>query len=70
VDLLPAKVYQLRDPQGMAEGHQDQQTVAARVTALASGGQELLDFGLGQIFALPVIGILGPTTTNCRLFRL
>jgi hypothetical protein len=54
----------------MPERHQDQQPIAARVAALASGGQQLLDLGLGQVFALPVFGILGAATANCRLFSL
>src|SRR6516164_7713517 len=45
----------------MSEGHQDQQPIAVRVTAVTGGGQELLDLGLGQVLTLPVLGVLAPT---------
>jgi hypothetical protein len=66
----PARTHKLTDSQRVPEGHQDQQPVADRVATLAAGGQQLLDVGFRQVFALPVIGVLGSTTTNCRLFRL
>jgi hypothetical protein len=53
----------------MPEGHQDQQPVADKVAALARTAKQLLNLGFRQILALPVICILGPTSTNCRLFR-
>jgi hypothetical protein len=53
----------------MPEGHQDQQPVADRVAAVTGDRQQLVYLGFGQILALPVFGVLGSTTTNCRLFR-
>jgi hypothetical protein len=69
MNLLPAKIHKLADPQCMAEGHQDQQPVASRVAAFAGCSDQLVDLGFRQVFALPVIGILAPTAANCRLFR-
>ena len=43
VNLLPANVDQLANPQGMTEGHQDQQPIAARVSALTSGSHQLVE---------------------------
>src|SRR6476619_8269633 len=70
INLLPTHVDELADPQCMPEGQKDQQPVADRVTAVAGSGQQAIDLGFRQILALPVFGILGPTTTYCRLFRL
>src|SRR6185436_4122831 len=70
INLLPANVDQLADPQRMPEGHEDEQTIADRVAAVAGSGQQAIDLALRQVLALPVIGVLGPTTANCRLFRL
>jgi hypothetical protein len=69
IDLLPANVDQLTDPQCMPEGHKDEQPIADRVAAVAGGGQQAVDLALGQVLALSVIGVLGATTANCRLFR-
>jgi hypothetical protein len=69
VDLLPPKIDQFANPQRMPECHQDQQPITTRVAAVASGRQQLLNFAFRQVFALPIIGVLGATTANCRLFR-
>ena len=61
VDLLPADIDQLAHPQRMPEGHEDQQPVPSRVAAVASRRQQLLDLSLGQVLALPVVGVLGAT---------
>jgi len=50
----------------MPEGHEDQQPVAGWVAAVAGGGDQALDLALGQVLALPIIGVLGPTTANYR----
>jgi hypothetical protein len=42
----------------MPEGHQDQQPVADRVAAVGSSSDQLVDLGLRQVLALPVIGVL------------
>ena len=68
-DMLPAKVHQLTAPQRMQEGHADHEPVTDRVATVACGVHQLGNLGFRQILALPVIGILGPTTANCRLFR-
>jgi len=70
MDLLPAKVDQLANPQRMSECHQDQQPIADRIAAIAGRGQQLIDLSLSQVLALPIVGVLGTTTANCRLFRL
>jgi hypothetical protein len=70
IDLLPANVDKLADPQCMPEGHEDQQPIAGRVTTVAGSGQQAIDLALRQVLALPVIRVLSPTTANCRLFRL
>jgi hypothetical protein len=43
IDLLPANVDQLTDPQCMPEGHKDEQPIADRVAAVAGGGQQAVD---------------------------
>ena len=48
MDLLPANVDQLAHPERMPERHQDQQPIAARIAALASSSQQLLDLGFRQ----------------------
>jgi len=53
----------------MAERHQDQQPVADGVAAVTGSSQQLLDLGLGEVLALPVVGVLAATATNCRLYR-
>jgi hypothetical protein len=62
--MNPAKIDQLAHPQRMPEGHQDQQPIAVRIAAVPSGSQQLLDLGLGQVLALPVIGVLGATAAR------
>ena len=56
VNLLPANVDQLADPQCVPEGHEDQQPVAPRVAAVAGSGHQAIDLALRQVLALPVIG--------------
>jgi len=70
VDLLPAEIHQLTDPQGVTEGHQDQQPIAARVTALTSSSHQLVDLLLGEVLAAAIVGVLAATTFNCRHFSL
>jgi hypothetical protein len=69
MDLLPAEGHQLADPQRVPECHEDQQPIADRVAAVPGSGQQLIDLSLSQVLALPIVGVLGTTTTNCRLFR-
>jgi hypothetical protein len=69
MDLLPADIDQLAHSQGMPESHEDQQPIVNGVATLAGTGRQLVDLWFGQVFALPVFGVLCPTTTNCRLFR-
>ena len=66
INLLPANVDQLTDPQRMPEGHEDEQTVADRVTAIAGSGQQGVDLALRQILALSIISVLGPATAYYR----
>jgi len=70
VNLLPAKVDQLANPQGMPEGHEDEQTIADGVTAVAGGSHQLVDLGFRQILALPIISVLGSTTTKLSAFQI
>jgi hypothetical protein len=70
VDLLPAKINKLTDSEGVPECHEDQEPIADRVAAVAGGGDQAVDLALGQVLALPVVSVLGPTSANCRLFRL
>jgi hypothetical protein len=64
VNLLPANVDKLADPQRVPEGHGDEQTVADRVAAIAGGGLQGVDFALRQILALSIISVLGPAATS------
>jgi len=70
VDLLPSQADKLTNPECVPESHQDHQTIANRIAAVTGSGEQLVDLGFRQVFALPVISILRPATTNCRLFRL
>jgi hypothetical protein len=58
INLLPANVDEFADPQCMPEGHEDQQSIAHRVAAVSGGGEQAIDLALGQVLALPVIGVL------------
>ena len=53
VDLVPAQVDQLADPQAMPVSDQDHQAVAMTVVVLPSRLHEPLDFVSGQILAGP-----------------
>jgi hypothetical protein len=55
------------DPQGMPEGHKDEQPIPDWVAAVAGSSHQAIDLALCQVLALPVIS---PTSANCRLFRL
>jgi hypothetical protein len=57
VDLLPTQARQLADPRGVTEGHEDQQPIAARVAAVAGGGEQRVDLALRQKLALPIIRV-------------
>jgi hypothetical protein len=50
----------------MPEGHEDEQTVADRVAAIAGSGQQGVDLALRQILALSIISVLGPATAYYR----
>jgi hypothetical protein len=54
----------------MPEGHQDQKPVADGIAAVAGSSHQLVNLSFRQVLALPVIGVLGSTTANCRPFRL
>ena len=56
----------LADPQRVPEGHEDEQTVADRVAAIAGSGQQGVDLALRQILALSIIKVLGPATAYYR----
>ena len=69
VNLLPANVDQLTDPQRMPEGQEDQQPVARRVAAVAGSVHQRGNLALCQILALPVIGVLGQAAGGGRRER-
>jgi hypothetical protein len=68
IDLLPANIDQLVDPQRMPEGHEDEQT--------SWTGLWLLPAVASRLSISPSVrysrcqSAFGPTTANCRLFRL
>ena len=66
IDLLPANVDELADPQRMPEGREDEQPIADRVAAVAGSGQQGVDLALRQILALSIISVLGPATAYYR----
>ena len=51
VDLVPTKVRQLTDPQGVTVSHKDHGERRGGPAVLAGRLDQLLDFGLGQILA-------------------
>ena len=54
VDLIPAQVDQLADPQAVAIGDQDHGRVPVAPAVLAGRLDQLLDLGLGQVLAGPI----------------
>jgi hypothetical protein len=68
--LVDSQVDQLRDPQRVAVGKQDEQPVARRISGLASSREEFVDLRLGEVLALAVGGIRLAAGRDCRLFRL
>jgi len=54
----------------MSERHENRQPIADRVATFAGTGHQLVDLWFLQILTLPIFGVLCPTTTNCRLFRM
>ena len=62
VDLIPAQVDQLTDPQAVPIGDEDHGGVAVTPAVLAGRLDQLLDLGLGQVLAGPQFGV----GTRCR----
>ena len=67
LDLVPAQIDQLTDPQTMTIGHQDHGGVAVTVAVVLGLVDQTRDLGLGQIFARAQLGIR-PPAANCSLF--
>ena len=57
VDLVPAQVDQLADPQTMTIGHQDHGGVAVTVAVVLDLVDQTLDLGLGQVLPRPQFGV-------------
>ena len=66
MNLLPADAHKLADPQRMPERHQDKQSIADRIAAVAGGGEKTIDLALRQVLALSIVSVLCPTAANCR----
>src|SRR6516225_488799 len=54
VDVIPAQITSLRDPQAMAVDDQPDQPIPVTVSIAFEGGQQLVHFGLGQMLPDPV----------------
>jgi hypothetical protein len=54
VDVIPAQIASLRDPQTMAIDNQPDQPIPVTVPVAPEGGQQLLYLGLGQVLPDPV----------------
>ena len=70
VDVRPSQVDQLRDPQRVAEGHEDHGRVAvtvAPVVVTPRGFHQLLDLALGQVLAGANVGIRSALRRNCPI---
>ena len=66
VDLVPTKVRQLTDPQGVTA--RIMVTVAVAPAVLAGRLDQLLDFGLGQILAGPQLGVRASSRRDCSIY--
>jgi hypothetical protein len=54
VDVIPAQIASLRDPQTMAVDDQPDQPIPVTVPVALEGGQQLVHLGLGQVLPDPV----------------
>jgi hypothetical protein len=54
VDVIPAQIASLRDPQTVAVDDQSDQKISVTVPIALEGGQQLVHFGLGQMLPDPI----------------
>ena len=68
VDLVPTKVRQLTDPQGVTVSYKDHGERRGGPAVLAGRLDQLLDFGLGQILAGPQLGVRASSRRDCSIY--
>jgi hypothetical protein len=54
VDVVPAEVTSLRDPQAVPVNHQPDQPIPMTMAVALEGGQQFVHLGLGQVLPDPV----------------
>jgi len=67
IDLIPAQVNELGDPQALAAGDQNQSGIAMAITIACRSLDELFNLGVSQIFAGPDLGIRRSLRSRRRL---
>ena len=70
VDLIPSQVHEFRNPQAVAIGHQDHGGVPMPVAVALGRVHELLDLGLGQVFAGAKVAVTAPFWRNYSFYIL
>ena len=68
VDLRPAQVDQLADPQTVAIGDKDHGRVAVTMAVVLGRPDQALDLGLGEMLAGPIGSVRLPAGCDCSLF--
>ena len=68
VDLSPAQVDQLADPQTVAIGDKDHGRVAVAPAVVLGRPDQALDLGLGEVLARPIGSVRPPAVCDCSLF--
>jgi hypothetical protein len=65
VDLIPAQVYQLGNPQAVSVGYQNHRSVPVAVAVALGGIHKPLDFRFSQILTGPQVAVTAPFGRNC-----
>jgi hypothetical protein len=68
VQLIPAHVHQLGDPEAVAVGHEDHGGVPVAVAVALGRVHELLDLGLRQIFPSANVAVGASLGRNCSFY--
>ena len=65
VDLVPAQVHELADPQPVAISYEDHGGVAVSPAVVPGRPDQAIDLGLGQVFPRPIGGVRLPAGPHC-----
>jgi hypothetical protein len=67
IDLVPAEIHQLADPQAVAISDQDHGGIAMAPAVVAGCLDQLLDLGASQMFPGSIGGIRTPFRCDCPI---